>query len=244
MRRPATPSPPRTGRPTAVVRRPLLNREARGLRDDDLRRDVGARREHGRRQPRSGLPRHRRSGGGDRGGARGDLVGSEPVRPGHRRRGAPEGDRRPPAALLRARLRPDREVLVTTGATEAIAATILALCEPGDSVVSFEPYYDSYGASIALAGAEHRVVPLRPPRWSFDLEQLAEAVTDRTRLVLVNSPAQPDRQGVRARRAGGDRRSSASSATSSPSPTRFTSISSSRASTSRWRRFPACAIER
>lgn len=86
---------------------------------------------------------------------------------------------------------PDREVLVTTGATEAIAATILALCEPGDSVVSFEPYYDSYGAAIALAGAEHRVVPLQPPRWSFDLEQLAEAVTDRTRLVLVNSPDNP-----------------------------------------------------
>jgi N-succinyldiaminopimelate aminotransferase len=86
---------------------------------------------------------------------------------------------------------PDREVLVTTGATEAIAATILSLCEPGDSVVSFEPYYDSYGAAIALAGAEHRVVPLRPPGWSFDLQQLAEAVTDRTRLVLVNSPHNP-----------------------------------------------------
>jgi len=86
---------------------------------------------------------------------------------------------------------PDHEILVTTGATEAIAATILALCEPGDSVVSFEPYYDSYAASIALAGAEHRVVPLRPPAWSFDPEQLAEAITDRTRLVLLNSPHNP-----------------------------------------------------
>ena len=86
---------------------------------------------------------------------------------------------------------PEREILVTTGATEAIAATILALCEPGDSVVSFEPYYDSYSASIALAGAEHRVVPLRPPAWSFDPGQLGEAITDRTRLLLLNSPHNP-----------------------------------------------------
>jgi len=86
---------------------------------------------------------------------------------------------------------PEREVLVTTGATEAIAATILALCEPGDAVVSFEPYYDSYAASIALAGAEHRVVPLRPPAWSFDAAQLAEAITERTRVVLLNSPHNP-----------------------------------------------------
>jgi N-succinyldiaminopimelate aminotransferase len=86
---------------------------------------------------------------------------------------------------------PEREVLATTGATEAIAATILALCDPGDSVVSFEPYYDSYAASIALAGAEHRVVPLRAPDWSFDPGQLAAAITDRTRLVLLNSPHNP-----------------------------------------------------
>jgi N-succinyldiaminopimelate aminotransferase len=86
---------------------------------------------------------------------------------------------------------PEREVLATTGATEAIAATILALCDPGDSVVTFEPYYDSYAASIALAGAEHRVVPLRAPDWSFDPGQLAEAITDRTRLVLLNSPHNP-----------------------------------------------------
>ena len=133
---------------------------------------------------------------------------------------------------------PDREVLVTTGATEAIAATILALCEPGDSVVSFEPYYDSYGAAIALAGAEHRVVPLRPPRWSFDLEQLAEAVTDRTRSRVGEFAPQPDRQGVRARRTGGDRRTLRRARTSSPSPTRFTSTSSSRASMSRSASFP------
>jgi len=86
---------------------------------------------------------------------------------------------------------PESEVLVTTGATEAIAATILALCEPGDSVVSFEPYYDSYAASIALAGATHRVVPLRPPEWSFDPDELSRVITGQTRLLLLNSPHNP-----------------------------------------------------
>jgi N-succinyldiaminopimelate aminotransferase len=65
-------------------------------------------------------------------------------------------------------LDPDAEVLVTTGATEAIAAALLALCEPGDEVVTFEPYYDSYAACIALASAERRVVTLRPPGFDID----------------------------------------------------------------------------
>ena len=86
---------------------------------------------------------------------------------------------------------PDTEVLVTTGATEAIAAALLALCEPGDEVVTFEPYYDSYPAGIAMAGATRRVVPLHSPDWSFDVEQLAAAVTPRTRLLLLNSPHNP-----------------------------------------------------
>ncbi len=86
---------------------------------------------------------------------------------------------------------PDTEVLVTTGATEALAAALLALCEPGDEVVTFEPYYDSYAAGIAMAGASRRVVPLQPPNWSFDPDQLAAAVTPRTRLVLLNSPHNP-----------------------------------------------------
>src|SRR5262245_26503019 len=57
----------------------------------------------------------------------------------------------------------DDEILVTTGATEAIAASLLALCEPGDEVVTFEPYYDSYAACISMAGATRRAVTLRPP---------------------------------------------------------------------------------
>src|SRR5205809_3928893 len=89
---------------------------------------------------------------------------------------------------------PDGEVLVTAGATEAIAASILALCEPGDEVVCFEPYYDSYAASIALAHAVRRPVTLRPGadgRYHFDPEQLQAAFGPRTRLVLLNSPHNP-----------------------------------------------------
>ena len=86
---------------------------------------------------------------------------------------------------------PDTEVLVTAGATEAIAATILALTGPGDEVVTFEPYYDSYAASIALSGATRRTVVLRRPDFSFDPAQLAAVFTDRTRLILLNSPHNP-----------------------------------------------------
>jgi N-succinyldiaminopimelate aminotransferase len=86
---------------------------------------------------------------------------------------------------------PDAEVLVTAGATEAITAAVLGLCETGDEVVVFEPFYDSYGAAIAMAGAQRRVVPLEPPDWSFDPDRLAAAVTPRTRLLLLNSPHNP-----------------------------------------------------
>jgi N-succinyldiaminopimelate aminotransferase len=85
----------------------------------------------------------------------------------------------------------DDEVLVTAGATEAIAAALLALCEPGDEVVTFEPYYDSYAACIAMAGATRRVVRLRMPDATFDPDELVRAVTPRTRLVLLNSPHNP-----------------------------------------------------
>ncbi|MBO0894014.1 MAG: pyridoxal phosphate-dependent aminotransferase [Acidimicrobiales bacterium] len=86
---------------------------------------------------------------------------------------------------------PGTEVLATAGATEAITAALLALCEVGDEVVMFEPFYDSYAAGVAMAGAVRRVVPLRPPRWSFDLDELSAAITARTRLVLLNSPHNP-----------------------------------------------------
>ncbi|MCE3030431.1 pyridoxal phosphate-dependent aminotransferase [Streptomyces sp. CMSTAAHL-2] len=88
---------------------------------------------------------------------------------------------------------PDTEVLVTAGATEAIAAALLALLEPGDEVVALEPYYDSYAASIALAGGRRVPVTLRPHEGSFrlDLDELRAAVTDRTRLLLLNTPHNP-----------------------------------------------------
>src|ERR1039458_5657489 len=86
---------------------------------------------------------------------------------------------------------PASEVLVSAGATEALAATILSLCEVGDEVIMFEPYYDAYPALVAMAGATHRVVPLRPPRWSFDPDDLRRAVTARTRLLIVNTPHNP-----------------------------------------------------
>jgi len=85
----------------------------------------------------------------------------------------------------------DTEVLVTTGATEAVAASMLALCEPGDEVVMFEPYYDSYAACTAMAGAQRRVVTLRSPDYGFDPAELARVTTERTRLLLLNSPHNP-----------------------------------------------------
>ncbi|MEU2735307.1 pyridoxal phosphate-dependent aminotransferase [Streptomyces sp. NPDC007095] len=96
---------------------------------------------------------------------------------------------------------PDREVLVTAGATEAIAASLLALVEPGDEVIALEPYYDSYAASIAMAGGTRIPVTLRPHeetrdgvthrRFRLDLDELRDAVTDNTRLLLVNTPHNP-----------------------------------------------------
>ncbi|MGO8731035.1 MAG: pyridoxal phosphate-dependent aminotransferase [Streptosporangiaceae bacterium] len=88
-------------------------------------------------------------------------------------------------------LNPDSEVLVTAGATEAIAAAMLALLEPGDEVIALEPYYDSYAACIAMAGATRVPVTLRPPGFRPDIDALRAAVTSRTRLILLNSPHNP-----------------------------------------------------
>ncbi|MFJ8645513.1 pyridoxal phosphate-dependent aminotransferase [Streptomyces sp. NPDC093546] len=88
---------------------------------------------------------------------------------------------------------PDTEVLVTAGATEGIAAALLALVEPGDEVIALEPYYDSYAACIAMAGGTRVPVTLRPSedRFTLDLDELRAAVTDRTRLILLNTPHNP-----------------------------------------------------
>ncbi|OXM74192.1 MULTISPECIES: pyridoxal phosphate-dependent aminotransferase [Amycolatopsis] len=114
----------------------------------------------------------------------------------------PPGPGRPElrAAIARHRARyglsydPDSEILVTAGATEAISAALLALTEPGDEVVVIEPYYDSYAAAVAMAGAARRVVSLvegADGRFALDLAALRAAVTPATRAVLVNSPHNP-----------------------------------------------------
>jgi N-succinyldiaminopimelate aminotransferase len=92
---------------------------------------------------------------------------------------------------------PDVEVLVTAGATEALTAALLALLDPGDEVVLFEPMYDCYAAGVAMAGGVPRPVPLRPPPpgdggpWTFDEAELRAAVTPRARLLLLNTPHNP-----------------------------------------------------
>jgi N-succinyldiaminopimelate aminotransferase len=88
-------------------------------------------------------------------------------------------------------LDPDTEVLVTAGATEGIAAALIALMEPGDEAIAFEPYYDSYAACIAMAGATRVPVTLRPPDFRPDLDALRAAITSRTRLILLNTPHNP-----------------------------------------------------
>ncbi|WP_345803062.1 aminotransferase class I/II-fold pyridoxal phosphate-dependent enzyme [Microbacterium sp. AZCO] len=89
-------------------------------------------------------------------------------------------------------LDPARNVLVTAGATEALAAAILALVDgPDDEVVVFEPHYDSYAAVVALSGARLVTVPLEWPGFQPDLDRLRDAVTDRTRIILVNDPHNP-----------------------------------------------------
>jgi aspartate/methionine/tyrosine aminotransferase len=86
---------------------------------------------------------------------------------------------------------PDDEVTVTSGCTEALAASFLGLVGPGQEVVLFEPYYDSYRACVAMAGAQARFVTLRPPGFAIDPDRLRAAFSPKTRAILVNSPHNP-----------------------------------------------------
>ena len=88
-------------------------------------------------------------------------------------------------------LDPQSEVLITAGATEAIAAAIFALVNPGDEIVVLEPYYDSYVACIEMAGGVRRPVTLKAPDFRLDVEALRAAVTDKTTTMLINSPHNP-----------------------------------------------------
>jgi len=86
---------------------------------------------------------------------------------------------------------PEREVTVTCGSTEAMIATLLALVNPGEEVIVFEPFYENYGPDAILSGATPRFVRLREPDWSFDPDELAKAFNDRTRAIVVNTPNNP-----------------------------------------------------
>ncbi|MGH7163436.1 MAG: aminotransferase class I/II-fold pyridoxal phosphate-dependent enzyme, partial [Planctomycetota bacterium] len=86
---------------------------------------------------------------------------------------------------------PETEVTVTTGATEGIAAAILGLLDPGDELLTFEPFYDSYAACAAIAGARFGAVPLHPPDFRFDRREMERAFTPRTRMFLLNTPHNP-----------------------------------------------------
>lgn len=86
---------------------------------------------------------------------------------------------------------PDTEVVVTTGATEAVAAAVLGLVEPGDEVLVLEPYYDSYVAVLQMAGAVRRPVTLRAPDFRLPVDELRAAVTSRTTAILLNTPHNP-----------------------------------------------------
>src|SRR5919198_4221208 len=86
---------------------------------------------------------------------------------------------------------PERELCVCCGATEAMAATMLALVNPGDEVVVFSPYYENYWPDAVLAGARPRFVTLREPGWAIDEAELRTAFSERTRAIVINTPNNP-----------------------------------------------------
>ena len=86
---------------------------------------------------------------------------------------------------------PDRHLTVCCGSTEAMMATMMAIIDPGDEVIVFEPFYENYGPDAILSGATPRYVTLREPAWSFDLDELAAAFNDRTRAIIINTPNNP-----------------------------------------------------
>ncbi|MBY0405677.1 MAG: aminotransferase class I/II-fold pyridoxal phosphate-dependent enzyme, partial [Cyanobacteria bacterium] len=89
------------------------------------------------------------------------------------------------------KINPETDVTVTCGATEAMAATMIATVDPGDEVIVFEPYYENYGPDAILAGATPRFVTLQPPHWTFDEEELRRAFNHRTKAIIINTPHNP-----------------------------------------------------
>ena len=102
---------------------------------------------------------------------------------------------------------PDTQVTVCCGSTEAMIATMLAIVDPGDEVVVFEPFYENYGPDAILSGAQPRYVRLHEPDWHIDPSELAEAFNDRTRAVIINTPNNPTGKVFTIRRAAAHRES-------------------------------------
>jgi aminotransferase len=86
---------------------------------------------------------------------------------------------------------PETMLTVTCGSTEAMISTLLAICDPGDEVIVLEPFYENYGPDAAISGAAPVFVPLRPPSFEFDPDELAKAFTPRTKAIIVNTPNNP-----------------------------------------------------
>jgi aspartate/methionine/tyrosine aminotransferase len=86
---------------------------------------------------------------------------------------------------------PEREITVTCGSTEAMIASMMAIVNPGDEVIVFEPFYENYGPDAILSGATPRYVTLRAPDWSFDPDELAAAFNDNTKAIIINTPNNP-----------------------------------------------------
>lgn len=128
-------------------------------------------------------------------------IAAEQIAAGNNQYGLPRGDLSLRYAIANQRERdystsydPASEILVTVGATEAITAAVLGLVNPGEEVVVFEPYYDSYGAAIALAGAQRVAVPLKETAektWTLDSTAMSKRITDATSMVILNSPHNP-----------------------------------------------------
>src|SRR3981081_1072588 len=89
------------------------------------------------------------------------------------------------------RVDPEREITVCCGSTEAMMSTMMAIINPGDEIVIFEPYYENYGPDTILSGATPRYVTLHEPDWTFDPDELAAAFNDRTKAIIINTPNNP-----------------------------------------------------
>ena len=126
-------------------------------------------------------------------------------------------------------LDPDSEIMITSGATEAIAGALMALIEPGDEVVLFQPMYDAYLPLVQRAGGVPRFVRLEPPHWRFDEEKLARAFTPKTKVVLFNNPLNPSADGRSRAKTSNCSRATARSSTPSRCATRCGSTSCSTA---------------